>query len=90
MSRAVPDGWIGMDESGKGDYFGPLVAAVYLAIPRTSYQILAPALTPSLGPLRQASVTVGPMARATKTGLIKTARAGIIWSEFWSTMRSRP
>jgi ribonuclease HIII len=26
MSRAASDGWIGMDESGKGDYFGPLTA----------------------------------------------------------------
>jgi ribonuclease HIII len=31
MPQASPHGWIGMDESGKGDYFGPLVAAaVYL------------------------------------------------------------
>jgi len=31
MARGSTDGWIGMDESGKGDYFGPLVAAaVYL------------------------------------------------------------
>jgi ribonuclease HIII len=31
MASATKNGWIGLDESGKGDYFGPLVvAAVYL------------------------------------------------------------
>jgi hypothetical protein len=28
MAHTTNTGWIGMDESGKGDYFGPLAATV--------------------------------------------------------------
>jgi ribonuclease HIII len=34
-------GWIGIDESGKGDYFGPLVIAAVHMTPRTAEDLLA-------------------------------------------------
>src|SRR5438270_8126137 len=34
-------GWIGIDESGKGDYFGPLVIAAVHVTPRSADDLLA-------------------------------------------------
>ena len=36
-----PVGWIGIDESGKGDYFGPLVIAAVHVTPRIAQDLLA-------------------------------------------------
>ena len=36
-----PVGWIGIDESGKGDYFGPLVIAAVHVTPRIAEDLLA-------------------------------------------------
>ena len=36
-----PTGWIGIDESGKGDYFGPLVIAAVHVTPRIAEDLLA-------------------------------------------------
>jgi ribonuclease HIII len=36
-----PTGWIGIDESGKGDYFGPLVIAAVHVTPRIAQDLLA-------------------------------------------------
>jgi ribonuclease HIII len=36
-----PLGWIGIDESGKGDYFGPLVIAAVHVTPRIAEDLLA-------------------------------------------------
>jgi len=36
-----PIGWIGIDESGKGDYFGPLVIAAVHVTPRIAQDLLA-------------------------------------------------
>lgn len=36
----APDEWIGTDESGKGDYFGPLVVAG-VSLPRSALEVLA-------------------------------------------------
>jgi ribonuclease HIII len=38
---AQPIGWIGIDESGKGDYFGPLVIAAVHVTPRSADDLLA-------------------------------------------------
>jgi ribonuclease HIII len=37
--RSKVEGWIGSDESGKGDYFGPLVVAAVFMTPETGYQL---------------------------------------------------
>jgi ribonuclease HIII len=37
----MADGWIGMDESGKGDYFGPLVAAAVYLTPAQAESLTA-------------------------------------------------
>ena len=39
MTTAI--GWIGIDESGKGDYFGPLVIAAVHVTPRIEEDLLA-------------------------------------------------
>jgi ribonuclease HIII len=36
-----PIGWVGIDESGKGDYFGPLVIAAVHVTPRIAEDLLA-------------------------------------------------
>ncbi len=38
---ATATGWIGMDESGKGDYFGPLVIAAVHVTPRAAADLEA-------------------------------------------------
>ncbi|HEY4485583.1 MAG TPA: ribonuclease HIII [Nitrospiria bacterium] len=40
-SSAAKDSWIGLDESGKGDYFGPLVVAGVRVDPSLSAQLTA-------------------------------------------------
>jgi ribonuclease HIII len=41
MPQAATHGWIGMDESGKGDYFGPLVAAAVYLTPAQAESLTA-------------------------------------------------
>lgn len=40
-SISIQDSWIGLDESGKGDYFGPLVVAGVLVDPELSARLVA-------------------------------------------------
>ena len=60
-------GWIGMDESGKGDYFGPLVIAAVHVTPRAAADLEALNVRDSKkisdGMIRRATIPVMPLHR---------------------------